>query len=115
VFAVQGRLHRHTVSQHVAVEAVAYGGGNCAASLLEQANLLMSGIGLPGAPVTGDYNGIRIGTQEVTRWGMRPADMRVIAELMARVLVKGESPARVRGDVIAFRRRFQALHFVRGA
>jgi len=113
VYRVRGREHAHTASQHVALEAIVYGGGNRASALLAQANLLMSGIGLPSAPVAGDYNGIRIGTQEVTRWGLRPDDMRLVAELMARVLVRGEPPAQVREEVIAFRRGFQRLHFVR--
>jgi glycine hydroxymethyltransferase len=113
VFAADGRPHRHTVSQHVAVEAATLHGGNRASSLLEKANLLMSGIGLPMPPVDGDYNGIRIGTQEVTRWGMRPTDMHAIAEFMARVLVQGVPVAHVREDVITFRRKFQKRCFIR--
>ena len=81
--------------------------------LLEHANLLMTSIGLPIAQVAGDANAIRIGTQEVTRWGMRPADMRAVAQLIARVLVSGETPEYVRGDTIRFRQSFQQLHFVR--
>jgi glycine hydroxymethyltransferase len=77
--------------------------------------MLLCGIGLPLPPVEGDLNGIRIGTQEVTRWGMTPKDMPAIARLVARVWIAGEAPERVRPEVIAFRRGFQALHFIRGA
>jgi glycine hydroxymethyltransferase len=74
----------------------------------------MCGIGLPLPPVAGDLNGIRIGTQEVTRWGMAPADMSAVARFIARVALHREEPAQVRGEVIGFRRAFQKLCFVRG-
>jgi glycine hydroxymethyltransferase len=74
----------------------------------------MCGISLPLTPVAGDLNGIRIGTQEVTRWGMAPTDMPAIARLIARVALHGEEPERVKGEVIGFRRAFQKLCFVRG-
>jgi glycine hydroxymethyltransferase len=105
----------YTASQHIAIHARKYGGGGRAARLLEQANILTSGIELPLPQVAGDFNALRLGTQEITRWGMAPADMAQIAELIARVLVRDETPARVRTDVVALRRRFQQLHFVRCA
>lgn len=102
-----------TASQHVALEAWHYGGGNAASNLLERANVLMSGIGLPGPAVPGDYNGIRLGTQEITRWGLAPEHMPELAEFIARVLVRGEAPEQVRPNVIAFRQRFQTMRFIR--
>jgi len=83
------------------------------ARLLEQANILTSRIELPLPPLAGDFNALRLGMQEVTRWGMAPADMPYVAKLIARVLVRGEAPARVRPDVVALRQGFQELHFVR--
>ena len=102
----------YTLSHHVALRAAEYGGGTTASRLLERANLLTSGIGLPLPEVPGDYNGLRIGTQEITRWGMMPEDMPALAELLCRVLVEGEEPESVKGDVMAFRARFQELRFV---
>lgn len=111
VHAVAGR--GYTASQHVAIHAHAYGGGTAGARLLEQAHILVSGIELPLPGIPGDFNAIRLGTQEITRWGMQPADMPRVAELIAQVLVRGESPDAVRDEVIALRRDFQTLHFVR--
>jgi glycine hydroxymethyltransferase len=102
-----------TASHHVAMEAAAFGGGTTLARRLERANILASGIGLPSPPVTGDYNGLRLGTQEVTRWGMKPAHMPAVARLLARVVVGGEEPSAVQAEVIAMRRGFQDLHFMR--
>jgi glycine/serine hydroxymethyltransferase len=51
--------------------------------------------------------------QEITHWGMAPADMPYVAKLIARVLVRGEAPARVRPDVVVLRQGFHELYFVR--
>lgn len=102
----------YTLSHHVAVQAASFGGGTTASRRLEPANILTSGIGLPLPLLENDYNGLRIGTQEITRWGMQPDDMPAIARLIARVLLKGEDPTAVQPDVIALRHRFQSLHYV---
>lgn len=102
----------YTASHHVAVQAANYGGGTTASRHLEPANILTSGIGLPLPELTNDFNGLRIGSQEVTRWGMGPDDMEEVAELIGRILVQGENPATVRPAVIALRHKFQTLHFV---
>jgi glycine hydroxymethyltransferase len=111
--AVRRAGNAFTSSHHVALEAAGLGGGTAAARRLEKANILASGIGLPSPPVAGDYNGLRLGTQEVTRWGLQPADMEAVARLMCRVLIAQEPPERVKDDVVALRAGFQALHFVR--
>ncbi len=112
VQAVEGR--GFTISHHIALPAHKWGGGTRAARRLEQANLLVSGIGLPLEPVAGDFNAVRLGTQEVTRWGFLPDAMPEVAELLCRVLVKDEAPAQVRPDVVALRKGYQEVRFVRG-
>jgi glycine hydroxymethyltransferase len=103
----------HTQSHHLALSSAPYGGGQTASKHAAKANILMAGIGLPLPPVAGDLNGIRIGTQEATRLGMKEEEMAEIARFMARVFVKNEDPEPVRGDVIEFRKAFQTLSFVR--
>jgi glycine hydroxymethyltransferase len=102
-----------TVSQHVALDARPYGGGNRASEHVERANILFTSIGLPLPAAANDANGIRIGTQEVTRWGMREEAMRAVARLVARVLARGEAPERVRADAVALRAQYQRLHYIR--
>tara|TARA_X000001036_G_scaffold141358_1_gene134210 strand:- start:214 stop:1545 length:1332 start_codon:yes stop_codon:yes gene_type:complete len=111
VFQVYGK--GFTNSQHVAVPAEAYGGGNTASKLLEKANLLTSGIGLPLPVVPGDFNAIRLGTQEITRWGMYPESMGIVADFFCRVLVQRENPEKLKSAVKEFRKQFQKLHFIR--
>ena len=102
-----------TSSQHVALRAHSYGGGNCAAKLLEPGNILLSSIGLPGEPVPREANGMRIGTQEVTRWGMQPNDMKAVASFIAQVLVNRHKAETIKAEVQQFRSQFQQLQFVR--
>ncbi|HUR42789.1 MAG TPA: aminotransferase class I/II-fold pyridoxal phosphate-dependent enzyme [Aestuariivirga sp.] len=111
VHGVEGRAY--TESHHLALHAAPYGGGHAASKHLAHANILACGIGLPIAPVAGDLNGIRMGTQEVTRFGMDEAAMVEIAKLMAGVMIHKEDPVKVRPDVVAFRRAYQAMKFVR--
>ena len=111
--SIYGRQSGFTRSHQFAVEAASYGGGQALAKQLRQANILTCGIGLPGPQVKGDVNGLRIGTPEIVRWGMTGDDMGELAVLIARVLVKGEAPEAVAGDVTDFRQRFTKLHFMR--
>ena len=110
VFARQRGI---TTSHQFAVEAAGYGGGQAAAKKLRQANILACGIGLPLAPVEGDVNGLRIGTPEIVRWGMGPADMPELAGYVAEALSGTRAPHSIAADVTKFRRRFPTLHFIR--
>ena len=104
-----------TTSHQFAVQAARFGGGQAASKRLRQANILACGIGLPMAELADDLNGLRFGTPEIVRWGMRPADMPELARLIARALLGNEDPAAIGHEVTAFRQRFRALHFMRGA
>lgn len=102
-----------TASHQFAIEAHGYGGGQAAAKTLRAVNILSCGIGLPLPEVAGDVNGLRLGTPEIVRFGMTPADMPELAGYIAEGL-NGSRPAEaVAKDVTAFRSRFQALHFTR--
>ncbi|HNB27562.1 MAG TPA: serine hydroxymethyltransferase, partial [Alphaproteobacteria bacterium] len=102
-----------TTSHQFALEAASFGGGQTAAKKLRQANVLSCGIGLPIAAVAGDLNGLRLGTPEIVRWGMTPADMPVLARLIADALTGRRAAQSVAPEVTEFRRRFDKLHFIR--
>lgn len=101
-----------TTSHQLAIEAGRYGGGQAAARRLRQANLLASGIGLPIAPVPGDLNGLRLGTPEIVRWGMGPAEMPELASYIARALDSTAPANPLAREVTAFRQRFSNLHYL---
>ncbi len=102
-----------TGSHQLALEAATWEGGHRAAKRLRRANMLACAIGLPIAPVAGDANGLRLGSNEIVRWGMGPEHMGELARLIARAMTGNEAPEQVAADTTAFRRRFQQLHFVR--
>lgn len=102
-----------TRSHHLAIDARPFGGGTRASRAIEPANILTSGIGLPLPQVAGDQNGIRLGTQEITRLGMGLETMGEVARLLADALLARRALAAVREDVVALRRSFRALRFVR--
>ena len=103
-----------TESHQLALEAAPLGGGQNAAKRLRRANILSCGIGLPGAAVEGDLNGLRLGTPEIVRWGMEAKDMPELAKLIVRALKAQDAPESLAPEVTAFRRRFTKMHFVRG-
>lgn len=65
---------------------------------LEQANIIVDRM-------------IRLGTCEVTRRGMREAEMEVIAEFIRRVTLEHEDPESVKRDVVRFCLNFQEVCF----
>ena len=84
--------------------------GHLLAKHLRAANLLTSGIGLPGA--TGDtMNGLRLGTNEIVRWGMQSHDMVDLGALIARAIAT-DDPLSLAAEVTAFRQPFGDLHFI---
>ena len=97
-----------THSHQFAVDAARWGDGHQASVRLRKANVLACAIGLPNAT---EWSGIRFGTPEAVRWGMTPADMPELADLIHDALTS--DPVAVTPRVIDFRRRFCDLHFIR--
>ena len=52
--------------------------------------------------------GIRLGVQEMTRFGMKEPEMEMIASLFKKCLMGGKY---VGDEVIEFRQRFQQVHY----
>jgi glycine hydroxymethyltransferase len=83
------------------------------AQTLERANIIVNKNLLPADHKEDwDYpGGIRIGTIEVTRYGMKEPEMERIADLITRILVKGEEPERIRSEAVALRRAFPTIYY----
>jgi glycine hydroxymethyltransferase len=110
-FAVVAAAAGYTRTHHVALDVRGLDGGTRVARWLEPAHILTTGIALPLPPVEGDFNGLRLGLQEVTRWGMGPAEMTRIAHLMARRVLHRRPAEEIRRDVIDLRRPFRELRY----
>lgn len=81
-----------------------------AVRLLAEANIMTNSFQLPWND--SDFeSGIRIGTNELTRLNMKEKEMKIIAKLMADVLLKRRSPSSVRRDVIEMREQYQKIEY----
>jgi glycine hydroxymethyltransferase len=102
-----------TTSHQFAVEAARFGGGQTAAKALRRINILACGIGLPMGKVDGDTNGLRMGTPELVRFGMRPDDMAELAHFVAQGLTSSDGLDSLAHRVTEYRHNFSELHFMR--
>ena len=98
----------HTQSHQFAVLADKYQGGQEVSKLLRKSGFLACGIGLPVQDIVGDMNGVRFGTPELVRWGMKAKHSNKLAELVAKAL-KGHN---VSDQVSEWRKTFNKIHFV---
>ena len=101
-----------TQSHQFAIEASGFGGGQAASKTLRKAGFLACGIGLPIAEVSNDMNGLRIGTPELVRRGVTPADAPALAALIAEAL-RSNAPETIAPRTAALRAKFQGLHYIR--
>jgi glycine hydroxymethyltransferase len=104
-----------TESHQVAVDITKHALGGDMEKALEKANIIVNRQLLPGDIQAGRHytnpGGIRIGTSEITRTGMKKSHMNEVAEFIKRIVVDKEDPKKVKEDVIAFRKDFQNVHY----
>ena len=104
-----------TASHTLAIDVTKYGDGGVIERKLEQANVILNRELLPWDPREGRHfrnpGGLRLGTSEVTRLGMKESEMGEIAEFIKRVIVDEEETKRVAADVAEFRRDYQKVHY----
>jgi glycine hydroxymethyltransferase len=106
------RRQGFTWSHQFGIRAERYGGGRAAVLRLRRANLLTSEIGLPPLAAPNGTDGIRLGTPELVRIGMRAADMDNLAELIFEALSGKSDPLNIGHRVSNLRASFTALSFV---
>ena len=110
---VLGAHKGYTRTHQVIADARAFGGGLDTAHLLARANLVTNKNLIPGdKPEDWDRpGGLRVGTIEITRYGMHEKEMDNIADFMGRILIEKQSPETVVEDVIEFRQEYQTLFY----
>jgi len=114
-FKVLGEKKGFTKSHLLVADITKYGDGKTIEKKLEDANIILNRNLLPYDIKEGRHfeapGGIRCGVSEVTRLGMKESEMKEIAQLMHRVVVKGEDPAKIGRIVNEFRKGFTRVHF----
>jgi glycine hydroxymethyltransferase len=111
--AMLGADRGFTRTHQVIADVRRFGGGLDVARRLSAASIITNKNLIPGdRPDDWDRpGGLRIGTTEVTRLGMRESEMERIADLIARIVVDGADPATLRPEVEAFRAPYQTIFY----
>lgn len=109
-FKVFGERLGFTESHQVLLE-IGPGKGKEASKTLEKAGIVTNMNTIPGDTDPLNPSGLRLGTPELTRIGMKESEMDEIASFYERVLLKHEDPKKVKKDVKIFREDFQELHY----
>jgi len=100
-----------TESHTLAVDVSEHGGGIEVSTNLEAANIITNKNMIPGDTSAVKPSGIRLGTQELTRVGMREGEMEEVARLIWKVVVKKEDPKKVASEVWELKKDFTAVHY----
>jgi glycine hydroxymethyltransferase len=104
-----------TRSHTLVANVVKYGDGGSLEKKLERSNIILNRNLLPWDPREGRHyknpGGIRLGTSEVTRLGMKEPQMGKIAEFIKRVVVDGAPEEKIACEVEKFRQEYQRVHY----
>ncbi len=105
---VEAKEFGYTRSHQIAVNVAGFGGGVKAALELEANNIICNYNMLPGDTNAKNPSGLRLGTPEMTRFGMKEKDFQELGYLIAEVL-KGK---KVKDEVIRLRSCFLEMQYV---
>jgi len=109
-FKVFGEALGFTKSHQILVD-IGPEKGKEAAKTLEKAGIVTNMNTIPGDTNPFNPSGLRLGTPELTRIGMKESEMQEIATFYERVLLKKEKPEIIKKDIKEFRSEFQELHY----
>jgi glycine/serine hydroxymethyltransferase len=98
----------YTETHQVVIRISKYGKGMDIARRLEDNNIITNYQALPDDETFLDASGIRMGVQEMTRFGMKEKDFETIAELFADCIIKNQN---VKEEVKSLRGRFLEMHY----
>ncbi|HEV2166179.1 MAG TPA: serine hydroxymethyltransferase, partial [Thermoplasmata archaeon] len=114
-FDVLGEKLGFTRSHTIAVRVEKEGGGEAVARRLAEAGIITNKNLLPGDTSPKHPGGVRIGTPEVTRVGMKEADMVRIAELFEALLHRNRPVEEVRAGAEALKLGHTGIEYCFGA
>jgi glycine hydroxymethyltransferase len=104
-FDVIGAKNGFTKSHQVLLRTSSFSSGGEAARALDAANIICNKMTLENA------DGLRLGTSEATRVGMKESEMKEVAVFIGDVLLRRKSPEQVRRRVSLFSREFRKILF----
>ncbi|MGF3554838.1 MAG: serine hydroxymethyltransferase [Thermoplasmatota archaeon] len=109
-FKVFGEKLGFTKSHQVLLE-IGPGKGKEASKKLIECGIVTNMNTIPGDTDPLNPSGLRLGTPELTRIGMKEKDMEEVAKFFERALIKNENPKKIKADIKEFRKNFQEIHY----
>jgi len=104
-----------TESHQIVIDVTNFGDGGTLEKILEKANIIVNRQLIPGDIQAGRHytnpGGLRLGTSEVTRLGMKESEMKEIAEFFKKVIIDKKEPKMVANEVAEFKKDYQKIHY----
>jgi len=114
-FKVLGEKRGYTESHQTVVNVLDYGDGGTIEADLEKANIIVNRQLIPGDLKANRHymhpGGIRLGTSEITRLGMKESEMKEIASLMKQVIVDKKDAGEIAAHVKEFKTDFKKAQY----
>ena len=114
-FKVLGEKRGYTESHQTVVNVLDYGDGGTIEADLEKANIIVNRQLIPGDLKANRHymhpGGIRLGTSEITRLGMKESEMKEIASMIKDVVIDKKESGEMMGKIAEFRKEFQKTQY----
>ena len=114
-FKVLGEKKGFTQSHQAVVNVLDYGDGGKIEADLEKANIIVNRQLIQGDIKAKRHymhpGGIRLGSSEVTRLGMKESEMQEIASLIKQVVIDKKDAKEVAGRIMEFRKNYQKTEY----
>ncbi len=107
-FAVEGNPALGYTETHQVIVRVGYGNGPVMAHRLEENNIIVNYQGAPDDEGFTAASCLRMGVQEMTRFGMKEEDFEGLADYISQVILHGRSLAQ---QVAQYRKRFTEMKY----
>ena len=106
--SVQGEASLGYTQTHQIILSVGKTKGPEASRMLEQNDIVSNYQALPRDSSFSEASGIRMGVQEMTRFGMRESDFEELAAMICDILLRKRN---LRAEIGIFRSRFRKMHY----
>ena len=114
-FKVLGEKRGYTESHQTVVNVLDFGDGGIIEADLEKANIIVNRQLIPGDLKANRHymhpGGIRLGTSEITRLGMKESEMKEIASLLKQVVVDKKDAGEIAAHVKEFKTDFKKTQY----
>jgi glycine hydroxymethyltransferase len=114
-FKVLGEKKNFTQSHQTVVNVLDYGDGGKIEADLEKANIIVNRQLIPGDIKAKRHymhpGGIRLGTSEITRLGMKESEMQQVASFIKQIVVDKKDAKEIANQVTEFRKNYQKTEY----